>query len=184
VIGVLLCVAALSAAAVAEKLSVHVYEVPTGDTIGVKVRRRPMKIHLWGVAAPVAGQPYAAQAKKLLSNLLLGKDVFVDVKSVLAGGDRVGKILLPRPPGPGAAGIAPPVDVGLETVSAGSAWWNPTVAPGAKDLQSAQTSAKAAKKGLWVDPHPVAPWTYAKGHEKTTQPAGKSKKKSVAPRRG
>ncbi len=167
-------VTVLYATALAEKLAVHVYDVLSGDTIGVRVHRKPLKIHLWGVAAPVAGQPHMAQAKKFFSDLILGKDVIVDIRGVESNGDRIAKILWTKLPADRPGAIPPTVDIGREMVSAGLAWWNPTEAQAASDLKAAEDTAKKGKKGLWADPHPVAPWTYGKPKTKPTgKPTGK-----------
>lgn len=153
--------AALGTAAFAEKISVHVNQIDSGDTIEVKLRRKPVKIHLWGIAAPVKGQAFFSQSKMYLSGLILNKDVIADVKAAQPGGDLVAKITWLKP-ATGSGAFSQVVDVGLQTVEAGTSWWNPTVASGAKDLQSAQIQAKSVKKGLWALPNPVAPWTYGK----------------------
>ena len=164
--GALLFATAVGTPALALNLSVHVNQVETGDTIVVKLRRKAVKIHLWGVAAPVKGQPYFAQSKKALSDMLLNKDVFADVKSTPDAGNILATVAWVKPATGKGTTIPQIVDVGLATVSAGSAWWYPTAAPAAKDLQGAQVQAKAGKKGLWAEPNPVAPWTFGKSKPK------------------
>ena len=47
-----------------------------------------------------------------------------------------------------------------EIVKAGFAWWFRKYAPKDKELEALESEARAAKCGLWADPHPVPPWDY------------------------
>jgi micrococcal nuclease len=47
-------------------------------------------------------------------------------------------------------------------VKAGWCWWYRKYAPGDTVLEGLETEARAAKKGLWADPHPVPPWEWRK----------------------
>ena len=50
-------------------------------------------------------------------------------------------------------------DFGLELVMSGHAWLDPRFHPPAK-YQAALAVAQKAKRGLWADPHPMAPWDW------------------------
>jgi endonuclease YncB( thermonuclease family) len=55
--------------------------------------------------------------------------------------------------------------VGIEYVGAGFAWWYRTYAREQPDeareaYEAAVQEAQATKRGLWVDPHAVAPWEW------------------------
>jgi len=41
-------------------------------------------------------------------------------------------------------------------------WWYKKYAPGNTVLEGLEDQARAARKGLWVDPQPVPPWVYRK----------------------
>ncbi|MGH7181127.1 MAG: thermonuclease family protein [Nitrospiraceae bacterium] len=43
-------------------------------------------------------------------------------------------------------------------VKDGRCWWYRRYAPGDVVLEELEMAARAAKRGLWVDPHPVPPW--------------------------
>ena len=45
-----------------------------------------------------------------------------------------------------------------ELVKAGMAWWYRRYAPEDETLKQLEAEARDAKRGLWVDPHPVPPW--------------------------
>jgi micrococcal nuclease len=49
-----------------------------------------------------------------------------------------------------------------ELVEDGWCWWYRKYAPGDTVLEGLEKEARAAKKGLWVDPAPIPPWVYRK----------------------
>ena len=114
----------------------------TPDKIEVKVR-------LDGIDAPELKQPFGNAAKQALSNLIFGKDVAVKV----TGKDRYGRAL-----GQVAAGAT---DVNRSMVAAGMAWHYEKYSKDPK-LAAAQAAAKTARRGLWADSAPVAPWAWRK----------------------
>lgn len=51
-------------------------------------------------------------------------------------------------------------DAASHQVDAGLAWVSMPYARTRPDLRELQARARAARRGLWADPHPVAPWTW------------------------
>jgi endonuclease YncB( thermonuclease family) len=49
-----------------------------------------------------------------------------------------------------------------ELVKQGWCWWYRKYAPGDAVLEGSEKVARAAKRGLWVDPQPVPPWEWRK----------------------
>lgn len=49
-----------------------------------------------------------------------------------------------------------------EIIRAGLAWWYRQYARRETVLQDLEQDARAAKRGLWVDPKPVEPWEWRK----------------------
>ena len=47
-------------------------------------------------------------------------------------------------------------------VKDGWCWWYRKYAPGDTVLEGLEKEAREAKKGLWVDPHPIPPWAWRK----------------------
>ena len=45
-----------------------------------------------------------------------------------------------------------------ELVKAGLAWWYRKYAAEGEKLSQAEQEAREAKRGLWVEAHPVPPW--------------------------
>jgi endonuclease YncB( thermonuclease family) len=52
--------------------------------------------------------------------------------------------------------------VNHEMVKEGWCWWYRMYAPADTALEKLEREARAAKKGLWADPHPVPPWEWRK----------------------
>lgn len=52
-----------------------------------------------------------------------------------------------------------------ELVRAGMAWWYRQYAPKDAILAGLEAEARAARHGLWSDPHAVAPWEFRNGKQ-------------------
>ena len=50
--------------------------------------------------------------------------------------------------------------VNHEMVRAGLAWWFRRYAPRDRKLQALEEEARDARRGLWVEEEPVAPWSF------------------------
>lgn len=138
----------------AEQVQGRVVAVADGDTVTVlddhKVQH---KIRLAGIDAPENGMPYGQRSKQYLSDLVFGKTVILEGDKVDRYGRTVAKVLLNGR------------DVNLAQIAAGMAWHykkyereqssNDRMLYGAEELD-----ARAARRGLWGDPQPVAPWDW------------------------
>lgn len=102
------------------------------------------KIRLHGIDAPESGQAFGTAARNHLSSLVAGRNVRVKWKSR----DKYGRIL--------GVVYLNDRDVNLEMLKAGFAWhykrFDSTPA-----YAQAEATARAAKKGLWVDKNPIQP---------------------------
>lgn len=134
----------------------HVIGVMDGDTIKVldaaKVEHR---IRFWGIDAPEKRQPFGTLAKKEMSDLVFDRDVMIEVKDVDRYGREVAVVTMPPR-------STTSLSVNELMVRAGLAWWYEHYAPNAKELESAQKSARTARVGLWSEPGVVAPWEWRK----------------------
>ena len=90
------------------------------------------------------------RAKQYASDLCFGKQV----KLQKTGADRYGRTL-------GYIILPDGRNLNKEMLKAGYAWhykkYNQS-----KELADLETKAKSAKKGLWADPNPIAPWDFRK----------------------
>jgi|SRR5581483_2373160 len=150
--GLILALFLWSSAVGAEVLVGRVVGVHDGDTITVLSevdgKKVSTKVRLWGIDAPESKQAFGSRAKDELSGMVFNKAVRVEVQDKDRYGRTVGRVFV------GA------VDANLAMVRAGFAWWYQTYAKKATDLQSAEAEARAAKRGLWSDKTPVAPWAF------------------------
>ena len=82
---------------------------------------------------------------------LIGRTVFVVERDTDRYGRLVGTLYTPEG-----------VNVNLEMVCNGSAWWYSRYAKGNRAMASCQREAKEAELGLWADDDPMPPWEWRK----------------------
>lgn len=93
-------------------------------------------------------QPLGKQATRNL-NLLIGQTVFVAERDA----DRYGRLV-------GTLYALGGVNVSLEMVCNGSAWWYSPYAKNSRAMASCQGEAKEAGLALWADDDPMPPWEW------------------------
>ncbi len=134
----------------------RVIGVTDGDTLTVlDAAQVSYKVRLGGIDAPEKGQPFGQRSKEGLSRLVFNRQVTILFDKKDRYGRFVGKVML----GGG--------DVNLSLVSSGFAWHY-------KEYEKEQSltdrvrysreerDARDARRGLWVDVNPVAPWDFRK----------------------
>lgn len=126
-----------------------VVKVVDGDTLHVYTNKKTYKIRLSGIDAPERGQAYGKRAKEHLEFLVAGKQVIAIVESK----DRYGRYV--------ASMKVQSKDVCAEMLTAGYAWHYKQY-DNNKYYDELQREAKKAKRGLWLDKKPQAPWEYRK----------------------
>jgi len=124
--------------------------VSDGDTIKVMLQGRAVTVRLYGVDSPEKKQAFGERAKQFTSQAVFGKPVTVYSK----GSDRYGRTL-----GWVFVGKA---CLNAELIRSGHAWWYKQFSPKEIKLQQLETEARTARRGLWVDAAPVAPWAFRK----------------------
>lgn len=111
-------------------------------------------VRVLGVDAPEPGQPFADEARAFVRERVLGRDGAMRFKYRDDAGEMVARLLVDGQ------------DVGLELVRAGLAWripsvrYKPTAEGRADALTAAELEARAAGRGIWSAPRPVAPWIF------------------------
>jgi endonuclease YncB( thermonuclease family) len=126
-----------------------VIAVYDGDTITVRTDET-IKIRLDGIDSPELKQPFGQASKQALSGLVFGQNVTIKPGKK----DRYGRLL--------ARVEIAGKDASLTMVETGMAHWYEQYAKRDKELQSAQTQAKTASRGLWSDPNVQPPWEFRK----------------------
>ena len=141
----------------AETLTGKVVGVMDGDTIEVlDSNKTTHRIRLGGIDAPEKAQPFGARSKQHLSDQVFGKEVEVQSNKTDKYGRTVGKVIVGGK------------DANLEQVRAGLAWHykeyqkEQSVADRVA-YDTAETSARNQKSGLWIDARPMAPWQWRHG---------------------
>ena len=158
--------------AVAETLVGRAVGIADGDTITVLDSSKDQhKIRLAGIDAPEKGQPFGNVAKQNLARLVAGKEVSVEYVKFDRYQRIVGKVTVNG------------VDVQLEQLRAGLAWWYRKYAKeqSSQDRTTyaqAEEAARIARVGLWDDPQAVPPWVYR--HPGTGLTKAKSRVPSAA----
>ncbi|MFM7056167.1 MAG: thermonuclease family protein [Planctomycetota bacterium] len=130
-------------------------EIPDSDILLLKLADGQQKrIRLNGIDAPELPQPWGTKSREQLEALVQGRTLRV----VTQGEDRAGQII-----GDAWFSIkagAPETLLNVELVERGLAWHFVRFAPDNRILADAEQRARTAKKGLWSDPAPTAPWDW------------------------
>lgn len=131
----------------AESFDAKVIRVADGDTITVQdFKNKQIRIRLEGIDCPEIGQPFGNTARQYTASYCMGKTVKIEK----VGQDQYGRTL--------AIVWAGDVNVNKALLKAGLAWHY----RGNKDqsLSRLERGAKNARKGLWSDKNPTAPWEW------------------------
>ena len=129
-------------------LSGKVVGIADGDTFTLLLPdKTTKKIRLHGVDAPERKQPFGTVARQRLSDLVFSKQVSVEEKDV----DRYGRIV--------GEAFVDGRSVNEEMLRSGLVW-HYTQYDKNPQWTRLQEEARRARKGLWQDPNPVAPWEW------------------------
>ena len=132
---------------VVEEFGGKVIGVMDGDTIKVLVNRNAVTIRLEGIDAPESGQSYGRKAKEALARIVAGKTV--TVRKI--GTDKYERTL--------GMVIVGETDVNAKLVGDGWAW-HYSKHNSDERVAKLEEAARTAKRGLWADEAPLAPWDY------------------------
>lgn len=133
----------------------RVLRVIDGDSLILEVRGSRYQVELAGIDAPELNQPWGGSAADSLNSLLTGR--FVVVSGEASGPTITGGVHFKDR------------DVALDLLHDGLAW--STVPPDPPHAvphpyNATQDQARAARRGLWSDDHPVAPWDWRAGRSR------------------
>lgn len=133
-------------------LTGRVVRVVDGDTISVlDANKQQHRIRFYGIDTPEYDQPHGSAASIALKKLLADETVHILVKDV----DRLGRTV----------GVVywDDININLEMVKTGHAWWYRHYASANRELKAAEQFAKLNKLGLWSGTNPVPPWDWRRG---------------------
>jgi endonuclease YncB( thermonuclease family) len=146
-----LLAALASTALYAEDFAGKVVAISDGDTIRVMHNGASERIRLWGIDCPEMKQPFGTRAKQFTGDLAFGQVVTVKVRDIDRYKRTVAEVILPDGR-----------NLNQEIVRAGMAWWYQQYARRETVVQDLEQEARDAKRGLWSEPKPAAPWKWRK----------------------
>jgi micrococcal nuclease len=129
--------------------SARVVGITDGDTIRVLHEGREVRIRLHGIDCPESKQAFGTRAKQFTSEMVFDQVVRLRVRDI----DRYGRTVA-------EVSLEDGRMLNRELVRAGLAWWYRHYAPHDTTLEQLEQEAREAKRGLWADPDPVAPWEW------------------------
>ncbi len=131
----------------AESFTGKCISVTSGDTICVTHNGKESVIKLEGVDCPEEGQSYFNEAKDYTADLILNKEVWIDVKR--AGYDK--KLI--------AIVKFDNKELNLELVKNGLAWYDYRFMKN-REICDAEKTARDNKQGLWAGSNTKEPWNF------------------------
>ena len=149
--------ALVTVAANADPIQGRVVGVADGDTVTVLDEHKVQhKVRLAGIDAPEKGMAFGQRSKQHLSALVFGKTVTLEGDKVDRYGRTVAKVLVEGR------------DANLAQVAAGMAWHykkyeREQSAEDRTTYAASEQVAREARRGLWQDSLPVAPWDWRAG---------------------
>ncbi|QDV36343.1 thermonuclease family protein [Tautonia plasticadhaerens] len=133
--------------------SARVVGISDGDTLTVLVEgNRQVKVRLHGIDTPETGRDFGTRARQASSELAFGKTVTIRDRDTDRYGRTVAEVIL-----------SDGTSLNRTLVAQGYTWWYRTYTPTDTELERLEAGAKAAKRGLWARPDPVAPWDWRRG---------------------
>jgi len=135
----------------AETFKASVIAVFDGDTLLVLRGAQKIKVRLLAIDAPEKEQPYGKRSRRALCQLVCKREVQIETQAV----DQYQRLL----------GIlyADGLNVNQEQVRRGMAWEYSHYHSDRTFLEL-QREARLARRGLWQDDAPQAPWQWRKSH--------------------
>jgi len=128
-----------------------------GDTITVlDANKVEHKIRLAGIDAPENRQAFGSKAREALATKVFKQSVRVEVIDVDRFKREVGRVDLGER------------FINMEMVHDGFAW-RYVIYDKPGEFTVAENDARERRRGLWADPHPVAPWEWRKAKRQTSK---------------
>ena len=129
--------------------------VSDGDTITVMNHGRGERIRLYGIDCPEKRQAFGKRAKQFTSDMVFGKNVEVRPVTTDRYGRTVAWVYVNR------------TCLNEELLKAGLAWHYKRYST-ERHLAQLENEARAARTGLWSDPHAIPPWDFRRGKTSVT----------------
>lgn len=151
-----LCCLALNAHA---DVSGKVVYIADGDTLTIKTPDNlKYKVRLQGIDAPEKAQAFGNQAKQALAECARGKEASIESEESDQYGRLLGKVWVDG------------TDCNLRQLTLGMAWHykhyaRDQTAADRASYAAAEQTARDAKRGLWAEANPTAPWDFRQNED-------------------
>jgi endonuclease YncB( thermonuclease family) len=135
-----------------QSLQGRVIRIVDGDTFELLLAsREKMMVRLEGIDAPERGMPFATVSKNYLAQGCFQQSVRIEVVKFDRWKRPIARVYV----------NGSSREFGEQMVRAGMAW-HFTKYSSSSTLAQAEREARAARRGLWADVNPVAPWLWRK----------------------
>ena len=151
--------------AAAEEYNAKVIVVIDGDTLVVLHNNAKVKIRLANIDAPEKDQPFGMDARQAMFGMVFKKQVHLESNTI----DKYGRTV--------ALVSVGGLNVNEEMVRRGMAWEYSYYKPG-RTYMALQSEAQGARRGLWSQRGPVAPWIWRRTHPPVRSTYPKKEKKA------
>lgn len=136
----------------------RIVSIADGDTARLLTPdKRQVKIRLVHIDAPEKAQAYGKRSRQTLAAYIFKKDVTVKVFGTDKYKRTLGEIFVGDK------------SINLAMVRDGMAWHYKKYSQH-ENYAQAESQARAAKRGLWADEKPMAPWDWRRGGKKQQRP--------------
>jgi len=126
--------------------------ISDGDTLTVRCKTerapRTLKVRLAEIDAPEKSQRFGRRSKQHLSDICFRRTAELRPITIDSYGRTVAHVTCDR------------IDASEEQVRTGMAWVFSRYAGKSSALYRVEHDARAARRGLWIDRSPVAPWEW------------------------
>ena len=130
-----------------EPVSGKVVRVLDGDTYDLLLEnKKTVRVRMEGIDAPEIGMPYSRKATQYLGELCKGQTITIDTLNK----DQYGRVL-------SYSYLEDGRELSREMIRAGYAWHYKQYNSD-RELAALEKEAQKAKRGLWQDKNPIAPW--------------------------
>lgn len=143
----------MTSAASSDTLTGRIVGISDGDTLTLLVDRQQYKIRIASIDAPERHQAWGDKSKLNISRLSFSQQAVADCPKVDRWDRQICKVTVKG------------VDIGLEQVKDGMAWWYRKYAKeqAAEDqpiYENAELMSQLGRRGLWGDTNPMPPWDF------------------------
>lgn len=133
----------------AEELVGRVVKIADGDTLTIlDANKKQIRVRLAEIDAPEKRQPFGSRSRQSLAELCAEKVATVEDRGLDRYGRTIGVVMCSS------------INANAEQVRRGMAWVYVQYASPTSALYRVEADARLARRGLWRDRHPIAPWVW------------------------